>query len=325
MTFQQESAVSAGPKLAIVLVALIVGLVCSGNWQANAAEVGPNKAASSAAARSAIALPSLPGDSIDWLSDYGEAMERGQASGKLVLIWFCDPSWQANDAVFERVILQQPAIAQSIERRFVPVKLPVDATVLSSGESVTLLKHPAFAEMLGLPGLAILDMTDPSSPLFRRVVSVYPFRQDYIGHDRLAALLDLPLGTLTQRTLIFAVRTHPEHPASAKSHLSPLLAQETESHAWHQASISLQGHHNWETRFQAINARLPAGLLAQEVCAESWPGQTLVEAADECVDSWRQSAGHWEAVSSRHALFGYDMKRGTNGVWYATGIFARRN
>jgi hypothetical protein len=107
--------------------------------------------------------------------------------------------------------------------------------------------------------------------------------------------------------------------------LSPLLAKETESHAWHQASIALQGHHNWESRFHAINARLPAGLLAQEVCAESWSGQSLVEAADECVASWRHSPGHWEAVRSRHALFGYDMKRGVNGVWYATGIFARRN
>ena len=140
---------------------------------------------------------------------------------------------------------------------------------------------------------------------------------------RLAALLDLPLGTLTQRTLIFAVRTHPEQPSSARSHLSPLLAQETESHAYYQASITLQGHHHWESRFHAINARLPAGLLAQEVCAESWPGQTLVEAADDCVHAWRQSPGHWEAVRSRHALFGYDMQRGANGIWYATGIFAR--
>jgi hypothetical protein len=175
------------------------------------------------------------------------------------------------------------------------------------------------------PGIAILDLTDSASPNFRRVVSVYPFQREYITAQRLTAMLELPLGTLTQRTLIFAVRTHPENPASAKSHLSPLLAGETESHASHQASISLQGHHNWESRFHAINARLPAGLLAQEVCAESWPGQSLVEAADECVASWRRSSGHWEAVAARHALFGYDMKRGANGVWYATGIFAQRH
>ena len=71
-----------------------------------------------------------------------------------------------------------------------------------------------------------------------------------------------------------------------------------------------------------INARLPANLVANEVCAESWPGQTLVEAAEECVDCWRQSPGHWDHVRRRHALFGYDIQRGRNGIWYAAGIFA---
>ena len=261
--------------------------------------------------------------SVVWLSDYRDAMSRAEASGQMLLIWFSDPAWETNDAGFERAVLHDPSIASSIDKRFVPVRLSVNATVPNGDGQTTLLKDPAFAEMLGLPGLAILDLSDQNSPLYRRVVSVYPFKGHYISKARLAALLDLPRGTLTQRTLIFAVRTHSEQPASAGSHLSPLLAQETESHAFHQASILLQGHHNWESRFHAINARLPTGLLAQEVCAESWPGQTLVEAADDCVHAWRQSPGHWEAVRSRHALFGYDMQRGANGVWYATGIFAR--
>ena len=129
-------------------------------------------------------------------------------------------------------------------------------------------------------------------------------------------------GSLTQRTLIFAVRTHPERPASATGHFSYVLARESESHAWHQAHITLQGHHNWNSRFHSINAELPGGLLAKEVCAESWPGQNLLEAAEECVHSWRQSSGHWDAVRSEHVLFAYDMKRGANGIWYAAGIFA---
>ena len=86
-----------------------------------------------------------------------------------------------------------------------------------------------------------------------------------------------------------------------------------------------QGHHNWQNRFERINAKLSAGLLAQEVCAESWPGQGLLEAARECVHSWRQSPGHWDAVKTQHPVFGYDMQRGANGVWYATGIFGRQH
>jgi hypothetical protein len=48
----------------------------------------------------------------------------------------------------------------------------------------------------------------------------------------------------------------------------------------------------------------------------------LVAAAIDCVHSWRQSSGHWSAVRSRHRFYGYDMKRGSNGIWYATGIFS---
>ena len=53
--------------------------------------------------------------------------------------------------------------------------------------------------------------------------------------------LYLPRGTLTQRTLIFAVRSHAESPASTTGDFSPILARESESHARHQASITLQG------------------------------------------------------------------------------------
>jgi hypothetical protein len=137
-------------------------------------------------------------------------------------------------------------------------------------------------------------------------------------------MLELPRGSLTQRTLIFALRTHSQRPASTAGHLSSVLLREAESHAQHQANIALQGHHNWDVRFHAINAELTGSLTAREVCAESWPGQNLFDAAEECVASWRQSPGHWEAVSGRHGMYGYDMKRGRNGVWYATGIFAGR-
>jgi hypothetical protein len=142
--------------------------------------------------------------------------------------------------------------------------------------------------------------------------------------EEFSILLELPAGSLTQRTLIFAIRTHPERPASTTAELLPLLADEASRHAQHQANIRLQGHHGWSERFHSINARLPAGLIAYEVCAESWPGQSLVQAAEECVDSWHQSSGHWRQVSTRPEYYGYDLRRGTNGVWYATGILARR-
>jgi len=262
-------------------------------------------------------LAAEPDSAPPWHEDYLTALEA--ASGKMLLIWFYDPSNEHLGAD----VLRLPSIAAAIERRYVAVKLPLTATIEDESGSLAILKHSAFAELQGRAGLAIVDLTEPEGPLHRLVVSIYPFWRAPITAENLAVLLDLPRGTLTQRTLIYAVRTHGARPASADSHLSPLLARESASHALHQASIAVQGHHNWERRFHAINAQLPAGLVAYEVCAESWPGQDLLSAAEECVDSWRQSPGHWDLVSRRHVLFGYDMQRGANGVWYAAGIFAR--
>ncbi|MCG8586150.1 MAG: hypothetical protein MI757_15690, partial [Pirellulales bacterium] len=83
------------------------------------------------------------------------------------------------------------------------------------------------------------------------------------------------------------------------------------------------GHQRWDERFRSIKARISSDLVPVEVCAESWPGENLVEAAIECVYSWRRSDGHWRSVSAYHPIYGYDMARGTNGVWYATGVFGK--
>lgn len=273
-----------------------------------------------------LAAPRLSRGQIPtWYGDYAVAYKAAASDHRLLLLWFCDPEQADANQRIETGVLGQSSIAAAIERRYVAAKLPLDAAFESESGLQRLLDHPSLAEMRGQSGLAVVDLTDPESPHYRLVVSVYPLARGPLSAEKLAVLLELPRGSLTQRTLIFAVRTHPERPASTDGHLSPLLAGEAESHAAHQAAIHLQGHHHWEQRFHSINAQLKGGLLAQEICAESWPGQHLVEAAEECVDSWRQSPGHWDAVSRRHALFGYDMQRGANGVWYATGIFARQN
>ena len=58
-----------------------------------------------------------------------------------------------------------------------------------------------------------------------------------------------------------------------------------------------------------------------EVVAESWPDQDLMDSCVDCVASWRQSEGHWNAVKAKQVSYGYDIREGSNGIWYATGIF----
>ena len=248
-------------------------------------------------------------------------MDLAKAEKKMLLLCFHDTGKDCVCDRFQAQTLANQAICRRLQD-YVCVRLPLDAKIKVKGKETVLLRHPTFSEMLGRPGVAILDFAHTDAPYYGCVVSTFPLiGKRWYTPEQVSVILDLPPGTLTQRTLIYVVRTHPEKPASTKGQLDPNLAKEAESHSQYQARIRLQGHHNWGMRFQRINARLPGGQPAREVCAESWPGKRLVEAAIDCVACWRSSSGHWSAVRSAHGYYGYDMKLGSNGIWYATGIF----
>jgi hypothetical protein len=261
---------------------------------------------------------------LDWHTDYAVATNEAAANRKMVFIFFHDANMTAARRAFEEQTLRDPEIFEQLGR-YVLLTQPLDASIQINHEKVKLLDHPAFREMHGRQGVAIIDFEHDKPEVYGYVVSTFPFTSGkYYVPISLSIILDLPPGTLTQRTMIYAVRLHPEKPLSTNGQLSPILAKEASQHSSHQAAILLQGHHNWDSRFQRISAKLPGGGTAQEVVAESWPNETLVEACVDCVDSWRQSPGHWGAVRSAHPFFGYDIKLGRNGIWYATGIFGRR-
>jgi hypothetical protein len=256
---------------------------------------------------------------VSWEADYLHAMDVANRQQRMLLIVFHDPS-DSQSQRLESETLANGDVQQEL-REFVCVRLPMDAKITSEGKDVVLLKHPSLSEMLGRPGLAIADFVHADAKLHGQIVSVFPLAGSMsYGPAEMKVILDLPPGSLTQRTLIYAVRIHPERPASALGRPDDRLLVEAESHSQYQAAIRLQGHHGWDARFSRIAAML--GCSPREVCAESWPGQNLVESAIECVRCWRLSSGHWSAVQARNRAFGYDMKLGANGVWYATGIFA---
>lgn len=259
--------------------------------------------------------------SCEWFSDYREGLARAADSNRLAVVWFTDHG-SVSDWDEPLCELFAELNGDQFVSRHVFVRLPLSASTSNDGQATRLIDHPAFADLKGGPGVAIIDMTDADSKQFHRVVSILPFGENSSALE-MRELLKLPLGSLTQRTLMLAVRTHPEQPQSASQACSTYLCDECSSHAAYQAQIGVQGHHDWEHRFHRINAKLGDELVAYEVCAESWPGEGLWDAARECVRSWRHSAGHWELVRGAHPQFGYDMRRGANGVWYGVGIFGR--
>jgi hypothetical protein len=195
------------------------------------------------------------------------------------------------------------------------------------------LDHPALTEMMGRPGLAVISFHNEKLRNFRTVISAHPFVASryhwapQYGAKQLGIILGLPrTASLSQRSMIYALRVHPDRPQSVYSGMNSSLSDHAETHSARQAAAQHQHHAD----ILAVSRRLEreagtdsAG--ASEVVAESWGkfvgGENVLEAAFSCVDAWRQSPGHWGAISRRHRYFAFDIAQGGNGTWYATGIF----
>jgi hypothetical protein len=268
-----------------------------------------------------LALPT----ELDWHDDYLSACDVARESKKMLLIYFHRSGEAPICRQFEKNTLADEKIKKLL-KNYVLLKASLESKVeLPKEGEVVLHRHPSFAEMCRLPGIAILDFAHPEKPHYKQVVSVFPFlRRKAYSPEQMRVILELPPGTVTQRTMIYAVRTHPDRPKSTDNVLDPYLVSEATAASAYQAKIGVQGHHHWERRFHKINRKLPNHLWACEVCAESWPRQGMLESAIECVRCWRLSSGHWSAVKADQPRYGYDMRRGRNGIWYGTGIFGKR-
>jgi hypothetical protein len=270
----------------------------------------------------------------EWLSNYVSAMAQAKAENKLMLIHFYRAADQvrkeAGQAADSVANIERAFAAPEIQQQlgdYVLVKLPIDSQIICQHKPLRVLDHAAFAELHKGPGIAVVDFAHKNTEYFGYVVSVLPFtpgKYYRFRNSHLQALVNLPEGTLSQRSMILAVRIHPEHPASTNGVEDPILLSEATGHSDYQAEVHVQGHQGWGSRFQRIIGKLlgrgtPGTPV--EVVAESWPDQDLMDSCVDCVASWRQSEGHWDAVKAQQASYGYDIREGTNGIWYATGIF----
>ena len=247
---------------------------------------------------------------IQRIDDYGAASDAARQTGAMLLVSVEPQSGEKGDAAGSR--LEQP----DVQERFAASGTPWVLCRLGLADAAALVGDPSLVEMRGGPGLFVVDHAH--APWHGRIVSILPRtpgKYYRFAPEHIDALASLPPASLTQRSMVMAVRIHPERPCSTQGSCDPGLCAEAEAHSAHQARIRRQGHQGWAVRSQRI------GGAAAEVCAESWEHQDLLDSCVDCVASWRQSSGHWRAVSGRHASYGYDIRRGTNSIWYATGIF----
>jgi len=225
--------------------------------------------------------------------DYAQAFAAGRSSHRLVAVAVGLDGWHWPRDYADHVLCRVPSLH-----------------VYRAGtDRVRLIEQPGF-RLLGGAGIVVIDTTSGHA------ISVLPRR--YCTPGGIEALMRLPRGTLTQRSLIWALRTHPERPQSVYGRPSPRLFAHASENNRRQCEREQQGHHT------------PIGYLgnAAEIAAESWPWNTnVVDGAIDCVAAWRTSPGHWRGASSPCDEFGYDMRRGRSRwfggqeVWFATGVF----
>jgi len=256
------------------------------------------------AATPRITAPDATSRAVQRIDDYATATEAARAAGGMLLV-----SVEPHGG-------ESPLDRPGLEERFASVATPWVFCRADAAAAASLAADPGLVELRGGGGLFVVDHAHDA---WRgRIVSVLPRtpgKYYRFAPHHLDQLPSLPAGSLTQRSMILAVRLHPERPRSTDGFCDPGLCSEAEAHSAHQARLRRQGHHGWETRSQRL------GGAVAEVCAQSWENQDLLDSCVDCVASWRQSPGHWRAVSGSHAAYAYDIRRGGNGIWYATGIF----
>lgn len=259
---------------------------------------------------------------LEWRTDYNKAYQAAKRSKRMLLINLTSSSTNNVQGSVDKYIATNANVQkklQNVER----LRLPIEAEITVAGKPQRLVSFAAFSQLQGGAGFVLLDLQHEGTAHYGHAVNVLPYSSGKFYHwqnNHLSVILDLPPGTLTQRTMIWAVRTHPEAPQSTYGTHHPTLASGAASHSNYQASIGQQGHQNFGSRFNQLSGA--TGGPVSEVVAESWPNQNMIDSCIDCVRSWRGSSGHWRGVAGRHRAFGYDIRRGRNGIWYGTGIFA---
>ena len=84
------------------------------------------------------------------------------------------PSQQIRERYVDRSGSPPPGSA-----RIVLLKLPLNAKLQQKVQEIELGRHPAFAELQGLPGLAIIDYEHEEAKLHGYVVSLLPFLNNW--------------------------------------------------------------------------------------------------------------------------------------------------
>lgn len=99
-----------------------------------------------------------------------------------------------------------------------------------------------------------------------------------------------------------------------------LLSNLANSQAYHMSKLRDVNHLDFGLRAGQIYREL--GLVASEICAQTYPSTLVKDVADDAWDSFQASPKHWAVASKKHTYWGGSMHQGSDGRWYVCIIVA---
>ena len=214
-------------------------------------------AASAAAPVEAPAPEMVNVAGVDWYTDYYAAYRAAADQRRFLLINVTPTTATACQQAADNYIATTPRLQEHLAN-VVRLRVPTDATISVEGRSQRLTSFGAFGELAGGSGFVLIDLRNIDEPYYGYPVTVLPFASGKYYRwrpDYLSVVMNIPPGTLTQRSMVFAVRVHPENPQSTYGMQHPSLTDGATMQASYQASVGVQGHQNFETRFHTLERR----------------------------------------------------------------------
>ena len=264
------------------------------------------------------AEPATTVGTLTWHQDYQTAYQQATKQRRQLLVVFRDTvdpesinSLNNGSAV--------PGLATPLDA-FVRLVMPANTTIPGQSGGTLLLEHRAFRHLNLQPGIAVVDLTDPESAWYGRVVSALP--QSPAGRfspDVVKTLLDLPYGTVTHRSVLLALRTaNPESRLAARES-ADILDQLADRNCRFMAQYGQAGAFEPTSRRAAIAAEFGETAQVRELFFAADDSRSIQDAAVMAVESWLSNPDSINTLNGPVDAYGVEMFQAPDSKrWFAT-------
>lgn len=262
--------------------------------------------------------PATTVGTLTWHQDYQTAYQQATEQKRRLLVVFRD-TVDPDSINSPSVGLAGPELTPLL-KDFVRLALPANMTIPGQEGGTLLLEHRAFRHLNVQPGIVIVDLTDPESSWYGRVVSALP--QPPSGRysaELVRPLLELPPGTVTHRTLLLALQNANPESQFATGESEGVLNQLADRNCRFMTQYGQAGLFDAEYRQSVIASQFGSTAVVRELTFATDDTRTIQDAAILAVESWVSDPDSFRMLNGAIDAYGLEMFQGPDsGRWFVT-------